>query len=110
MNFDSTVTWETPLTLCTALVQDSDLADDVEDSKSISGDVLCIFGSRTFVPISWMCKKQTSVSNSSTDSELISLDAGLRMHGLFALDLWDTVIKAFNQQQCPTQTDEHTGN
>ena len=25
------------------------------------------FGSHTFVPISWMCKKQTSVSHSSTD-------------------------------------------
>ena len=29
------------------------------------------FGSRTFVPVSWMCKKQTSVSHSSTGSEII---------------------------------------
>ena len=29
----------------------------------------------TFVPISWMYKKQTSVSHSSTESEIISLDA-----------------------------------
>ena len=36
------------------------------------------FGSDTFVPTSWMCKKQTSVSHSSTESEIISLDAGLR--------------------------------
>ena len=35
----------------------------------------------TFVPISWMCKKQTSVSHSSTESEIISLDAGLRLDG-----------------------------
>ena len=34
---------------------------DLEDSKSISGGTLCVFGSHTFVPISWMCKKQTSV-------------------------------------------------
>ena len=27
------------------------------------------FGSQTFVPISWMCKKQTSVSHSSTESD-----------------------------------------
>ena len=47
------------------------------------------FGSHTFVPISWMCKKQTSVSHSSTESEIISLDAGLRLDGLPALDLWD---------------------
>ena len=32
------------------------------DSKSTSGGVLCILGSHTFVLISWMCKKQTSVS------------------------------------------------
>ena len=32
-----------------------------------------------FVPISWMCKKQTAVSHSSTESEIISLDAGLRI-------------------------------
>ena len=57
------------------LFQDSVFAGDLEDSKSTSGRVLCIFGSRTFVPISWMCKKQTSVSHSSTESEIISLDA-----------------------------------
>ena len=33
------------------LFQDSDFACDLEDSKSTSGEVLCIFGSRTFVPI-----------------------------------------------------------
>ena len=40
---------------------------------------MCIFGSHTFVTISWMCKKQTSVSHSSTESEIISLDAVLRL-------------------------------
>ena len=52
------------------LFQDCDFAGDLEDSKSTSGRTLCIFGSHTFVPISWMCKKQTSVSHSSTDSEI----------------------------------------
>ena len=60
------------------LFRDSEIAGDLEDSKSSSGGVLCIFGSRTFVPVSWMCKKQTAVSHSSTESEIISLDAGLR--------------------------------
>ena len=35
---------------------------------------------------------RTSVSHSSVESEIISVDAGLRMDGLPALDLWDTVI------------------
>ena len=74
------------------LFQDSDFAGDLEDSKSTSGGTLCVFGSRTFVPISWMCKKQISVSHSSTESEIISLDAGLRLDGIPALDLWDLIV------------------
>ena len=69
------------------LFQDSDFAGDLEDSKSTSGGTLCVLGSHTFVPISWMCKKQTAVSHSSTESEIISLDTGLRLDGLPALEL-----------------------
>ena len=50
------------------------------------------FGSHTFVPISWMCKKQTSGSHSSTESQIISLDAGLRLDGIPALDIWDLIV------------------
>ena len=74
------------------LFQDSDFARDLEDSKSTSGGTLCIFGSHTFVPMSWMCKKQTAVSHCSTESEIISLDAGLRLDGLPALELWDLIV------------------
>ena len=75
------------------LFQDSDFAGDLEDSKSNSGGTLCVFGSHnTFVPINWMCKKQTTVSHSSTESEIISLDAGLRLDGIPALDLWDLIV------------------
>ena len=74
------------------LFQDSDFAGDLEDSKSTSGGTLCILGSHTFVPISWMCKKQTAVSHSSTESEIISLDTGLGLDGLPALELWDLIV------------------
>ena len=50
------------------------------------------FGSHTFIPISWMRKKQTSFSHSSTESEIISLDAGLRLDWIPALDLWDLIV------------------
>ena len=46
----------------------------------------------SFFPISWTCKKQTSVSHSSTESEVISLDAGLHMDCIPVLDLWELVI------------------
>ena len=78
------------------LLKNSDFAGDLEDSKSTSGGVPCIFGSHTFVPISWMCNKQTSVSHSSTETEIISLDAGLRMDGIPALTVWDFVIEIFH--------------
>ena len=74
------------------LFQDSDFAGDPEDSKSTSGGTLCVFGSHTFVPIIWMCKKQTPVSHSSTESEIISLDTGLRLDGIPALELWDLIV------------------
>ena len=62
------------------------LRGDQRDSKSTWGSLLCVLGSHTFVPISWMCKKETEVSHSSAESEsIISLDAGLRVDGLSAL-------------------------
>ena len=53
---------------------------------------MCTFGGHTFVPISWMCKKQPAVSHSSTEAEIISLDTGLRLDGLSALELWDLIV------------------
>ena len=88
------------------LFQDSDFAGDLDDSKSTSGGTLCVFGSHTFVPISWMCKKQTSVSHSSTESEIISLDAGLRLDGIPALDLWDLSVTVLGNT---TQNHDRTG-
>ena len=64
------------------LFQDSDFAGDLEDSKSTSGGTLCVLGSHTFVPISWMCKKQTSVSQFNR----------IRNHLFPALDLWDLIV------------------
>ena len=66
----------------------------------------CVFGSHTFVPISWMCKKQTSVSHSSTESEIMSLEAGLRLDGIPALDLWDLIVLVLGKT---TQNHDGTG-
>ena len=104
MNTGKIVVWETQHKNCRlGLFQDSDFARDLEDSKSTSGRILCIFGSHTFVLISWMCKKQTSVSHSSTEAEIISLDVNLRMDGIPALTLWELVIEVFHS--VPNRTD-----
>ena len=42
-----------------------------------------------------MCKKQTAVSHSSIESEIISLDTGLRLDGLPALELRDLIVSVF---------------
>ena len=53
-----------------------------------------------------MCKKQTSVSHSSTESEIISLDTGLRLDGLPALELWDLIVSVFGSV---SQISDRTG-
>ena len=53
-----------------------------------------------------MCKKQTAVSHSSTESEIISLDAGLRLDGMPTLELWDLIVSVLGNM---TQTTERLG-
>ena len=53
-----------------------------------------------------MCKKQSSVSHNSTESEIISLDAGLRLDGIHALDLWDLIVLVLGHT---IQTHDRTG-
>ena len=48
------------------------------------------------MPMSWMCKKQTSISHGSTETEIFSLDASLRMDGIPALTFWNLVIEIFH--------------
>ena len=76
------------------LIQDTDFAGALP-TKSTSGSMLCILGSHAFVPTSRTCKKRTAVSHNSTEAEVISLDAGLRLEGIPALDVWDIEIDVF---------------
>ena len=82
------------------------LQEILKTQNLTSGATLCVFGSHAFVPKSWMCKKQTSVSHSSTESEIISLDAGLRLDGIPALDLWDLIVLVLGSV---SQTSDRTG-
>ena len=63
-------------------------------------------GHCAFLEVSWMCKKQTSVSHSSTESKIISLDVGLRLDWIPALDLWDLIVSVRGNT---TQTPERPG-
>ena len=92
MNTDNFVMW-------VILLNDADwdcfktpILREILRTQNLLREEHCVFGSHTMVPISWMCKKQTSVSHSSTESEIISLDAGLSYGGIPALDLWDRIV------------------
>ena len=78
------------------LFTDASFAADTRDSKSTSGVLLCVVGPNTWAPVAWFCKKQGATSHSSSEAEIISLDAGLRMEALPCLDLWDLVIEVFS--------------
>ena len=86
-----------------ALFCDASFAGDLTDSKSTSGAYLAVFGPRTFVPITWFCKKQTAVSHSSTEAEVLSLDTSVRMEGLPTLELMEKIIEVFGPKLTPAQ-------
>ena len=54
------------------LFQDSDFAGVSKTQNRPQGELLCVFGSHTVVPIIWTCKKQSTESHSSTEADLIS--------------------------------------
>lgn len=71
---------------------DVSFAGDLGDSESTPGCVLCLVGTRTFRPITWICKNQGAISHSSAQAQIIALDTGLRLEGLPAMILWDLII------------------
>ena len=82
-----------------ALFVDASFAGDLRDSKSTTGAFIALFGPRTWVPITWMCKKQGAVSHSSTEAEVIALDAAVRLEGLPCLLFWEDVLKTVCDKQ-----------
>ena len=93
------------------LFHDSDVAGVLRSQNQPRGESYVYSEVIHLSPISWMCKKQTSVSHSSTEAELVSLDAGLRMDGIPALDLWDLVIEALrSSKSTESPTHQAAGN
>ena len=72
---------------------DASFVAELRDSKSSTGGYVSIVGPRTFVPIIWPCKKQGATSHSSTEAEVISMEAVMRCEAIPALILWELVIE-----------------
>ena len=71
---------------------DADWAGE-HDSKSTSGCALYLVGPNTYYPLNAFSKKQTSIMMSSTESEVISANHGVRAQGLPSLSLWSFLWK-----------------
>ena len=69
------------------LFADADHAGEY-DSRSTGGCVLVLVGPNTYYPLTAFSKKQTSVSLSSTESEVVSANVSLRSVGLPSSGLW----------------------
>ena len=74
------------------LYADADFAGDRLDAKSTSGALLVLVGPNTYFPLQWSSRKQTSVSRSTTESEVVSLAAGLYGDALPMLSMWDLLL------------------
>ena len=75
------------------LFSDADFAGDIIQAKSTSGLYLAIVGPNTFAPVTASCKKQTCVSHSSTESEIVAAEQGIRCEGLQVLAFWELVTE-----------------
>ena len=87
---------DSPNSMKLAVYSDASFAGDLQDSKSTTGGVLCLVGPQTFVPLTWICKKQGAVSHSSTEAEIVGLDTMIRLEGIPALNLWSQVVDVIN--------------
>ena len=75
------------------LFSDADFAGDMQTAKSTSGLCLAIVGPKTFAPVTASCKKQTCVSHSSTESEIVAAEQAIRTEGLQALAFLELVVE-----------------
>jgi hypothetical protein len=89
---------------------DAGFAGDLGDSRSTGGSITYLIGPNTLVPLSWACKKQGAVSHSSTEAEIISLDAGLRCEGIPLLMLWEQIQLVMTGSSAPPVQREVTVN
>ena len=77
------------------LYSDANFADEQANMKSTSGVFLCLKGEYSFVPLSGLSKRQTCVSHSTPEAEIVAADCAVRTEGLPALPLWEEILGRF---------------
>ena len=77
---------------------DADFAGCKITMRSTSGCYVALTGHNSFFPLSAFSRKQTCVSHSTPEAELVAADASLRQEGLPAQIFWET-LKEGNQMK-----------
>ena len=83
---------DNPEDLHLRLYVDADFAGEREDAYSTSGGWLVLCGPRTYFPLTWVSKKQSSVSRSTTEAEVVALSYSLFKEALPMCQLWDKLL------------------
>jgi hypothetical protein len=74
------------------LYADADFAGCKRTGRSTSGGFLCMGGPDTFFPIQAISRKQTAVSHSTPEAEIVAADLSVRTIGVPSLSLWDKLF------------------
>ena len=74
------------------LFADADFAGCAKTSRSTSGAHLAVLGPNTVWPIAGQSKKQTCVSHSTPEAEIVAADHAVRSFGVPAMDLWTLIL------------------
>ena len=75
------------------LFSDADFAGCLDTAKSTSGVFIALTGPNSFFPLNAISKKQSCVSHSTPEAEIVAADLAIRTEGLPALQLWDMVLE-----------------
>ena len=74
------------------LFSDANFAGDNATQRSTTGVFQALYGPHSFFPLSSQSKKQSAVSHSTVESEIVSADHAIRTAGLPALPLWEKIF------------------
>ena len=75
------------------LYVDADFCGDSNNTRSTSGGLLVLHGPTTYFPLTWISKRQTATSRSTTEAEMVALANGLFLEALPALDMWEMILR-----------------
>ena len=75
------------------LFSDADFAGCLDTAKSTPGVFIVLTGPNSFFPLNATSKKQSCVSHSTPEAEIVAADLAIRTEGLPALQLWDMVLE-----------------